>query len=112
MKDGGDGASAAAVRATQQLGPGDLVEEPSARVLRPVQIILEPSYVPMAPSRPAAIEAVMPAGLIYLRPWRGEMRQLRISEANAVWLHGLALHAMSVPISSMPTTPLGGVPMT
>ena len=121
-----------AAHATQQLAPGDLVGEPvgspyttqpfrtedrvagpdGPHILRPVQIILEPSYVPMAPSRPAAVEALMPAGVIYLRPWRGEQRQIRISEANAVWLHSLALHAMSVPISNLPTAKMGVVPMT
>ena len=112
-KDAGGGATAAAARTTQQLGPGDLVVEAAApRMLRPVQIILEPSYMPMAPSRPESIEAFMPAGVLFLRPWRGEMRQIRLSEANAVWLHSLALHAMSVPTRNMPTTNLGVVPMT
>lgn len=111
-KDGAGAPAAVVARATQQLGVGDLPEESARRVLRPVQIILEPSYVPMAPSRPAAIEALMPAGVIYLRPWRGEVRQIQVSEATTVWLHGLALHAMSVPISNLPTTKLGVVPMT
>ena len=111
-KDGAGGASTVVARATQQLGPGDLFGEQAPHVLRPVQIILEPSYVPMAPSRPEAIEALMPEGVIYLRPWRGDMRQIRISEATAVWLHGLALHAMSVPISTLPPSRLAVVPMT
>jgi hypothetical protein len=109
-REAGGGAPAAALRTTRQLGPGAPAAVP--HLLRPVQIILEPSYVPMAPSRPDAIEAFMPAGVLFLRPWRGEVRQMRISEANAVWLHGLAVHAMSVPPSNPPTANLGVVPTT
>lgn len=109
----GGGPLAGDARRTQQLGASDLPEEPQhPRVLRPIQIILEPSYVPMAPSRPETLEAFMPAGEIYLRPWRGEVRQIRISEANAIWVHGLALHAMGAPPTATPTTNLGVVPMT
>jgi hypothetical protein len=100
-------------RATHRLGDADLTAgPPGLRALRPVHVLLEPSYVPMAPGRPDAIEVFLPAGAMFVRPWRGAARELRLAEPVVVRLHSLALNALSVaaPHPARPTRDV--VPMT
>lgn len=103
----------ASATTTRQLGTGELRSLPNVpRILRPMHIILEPSYMPLAPGRPETIEALLPEGLIHLRPWRGETRQLRVPQAAAQQLHGMGLMALAVPIVPTPFSGLEVVPMT
>jgi hypothetical protein len=100
-------------RITRRFGTGELGRElnlPAA--LRPVHVIIEPSYMPMAPSRPETIEAYLPSGAVDLRPWRGTGQQLRLSEDEALRLHRLALQALEVPTTGQPRGPLDVIPMT
>ena len=100
-------------RITRRFGTGELGREPNLPPsLRPVHVIIEPSYMPMAPGRPDTIEAFLPSGVVDLRPWRGAGRQLRLPEAEAVRLHRLALQAMEVPAPAQPRGALDVIPMT
>ena len=100
-------------RITRRFGTAELGRErnlPSA--LRPVHVIIEPSYMPMAPGRPDTLEAFLPRGVIDLRPWRGTGRQMRLPEAEALRLHKLALQALEVPTGGRQRGALDVIPMT
>ncbi len=101
------------VRITRRLGTGELGREANLPPsLRPVHVIIEPSYMPMAPGRPETIEAFLPSGVVDLRPWRGAGRQVRLPQAEALRLHKLALQAIEVPPAGEGRRALDVVPMT
>jgi hypothetical protein len=100
-------------RITRRFGTGELGREPNLPpALRPVHVIIEPSYMPMAPGRPETIEAFLPSGVVDLRPWPGTGRQLRLPETEAIRLHRLALQALEVPATGQPRGALDVIPMT
>jgi hypothetical protein len=100
-------------RITRRFGTGELGRETNLpAALRPVHVIIEPSYMPMAPSRPETIEAFLPSGVVDLRPWRGPGRQLRVPEAEALRLHRMALQALEVPTTGQSRGALDVIPMT
>jgi hypothetical protein len=100
-------------RITRRFGTAELGRERNLPpALRPIHVIIEPSYMPMAPGRPDTIEAFLPSGVIDLRPWRGTGRQMRLPEAEALQLHKLALQALEVPPGGQPRGAQDVIPMT
>jgi hypothetical protein len=100
-------------RITRRFGTGELGREPNLPpYLRPIHVIIEPSYMPMAPGRPDTIEVFLPSGVVDLRPWRGPGRQVRLDQAEAVRLHKLALQALEVPTTGPARGALDVIPMT
>jgi len=76
----------------------------------PIRVILEPSYMPLAPVRPAPIEAVLPAGLICWRPPGGAVQQARLAPAEAQYLYDQALAALKLPRTAPPLYRLEVIP--
>ena len=63
----------------------------------PIRVILEPSYVLLAPVRPAPIEAVLPSGVVCWQPAGGIARQERLRPAEARYLYDQALAVLKLP---------------
>ena len=100
-------------RITRRFSTGELGREPNLPpYLRPVHVIIEPSYMPMAPGRPETIEVFLPSGVVDLRPWRGPGRQAQLDPEEAQRLHKLALLALEVPTTGQPRGALDVIPLT
>ena len=107
-----DAGGVEASRITRQFKTDDLHTASDVQPqLRPVLISIEPSYMPLAPGRPDTLEVLLPAGIIQVRPWRGEGRQVDLPRPTALRLHQLALQAMSVPTTGPPSGTLDVIPM-
>ena len=83
---------------------------PAGAETPPLRVILEPSYMPLAPVRPAPIEAALPAGLIRWRLPDGAAQQARLAPAEARYLYDQALAVLKLPRPRPPPYRLEVIP--
>jgi hypothetical protein len=73
-------------------------------------VILEPSYLRLAPVRPAPIDALLPSGVVQWQPPGGGARQTHLPPVTARYLYDQALALLKLPRPGPPAYSLEVVP--